>query len=353
MGYPDTEYCHVPISRRTVSILWFDTYCNAYKSMNKHKIQILLASFVFAGLLLLAWHFLRGAKGLLQESPKQFASTPAASVIGNSVRPSPTAGPVAKNGNANAMEAAHDSEVKHKQGFVSLWIMTPITFYGKVVDQNGNPVAGANVLMTALDHPLSQGSTYAKQSDSNGLFTIWGIHGAALQVNVSKEGYYTVPESWGDFAYAARVGTQKPAHPDRSDPAVFVLRKMGGTERLIHQEKDIKVSEMGTPSTIDLRTGNTVGAHEPDIQFQTWISDHHVRPGASAREQRFDWRCVVSVPGGGLQVRGGSEFDFEAPSDGYQASDQIAESGTADSWTGGFSRNTTSSCLGMSMLGLI
>jgi hypothetical protein len=233
------------------------------------------------------------------------------------------------------MQAAHDAEVKRKESIVGLWIMTPIAFYGKVVDQDGVPVTGAKILMIALDHPLAPGSRYESQSDSNGLFSINGIHGAALQVHVSKEGYYPLPQSWGDFAYAARVGNQKAAHPDESDPAVFVLRKMGVTEPLIVQKKNINIGRTGTPIGIDLRTGKAYGVQNPDIQVQAWTQDQGITPGTY---EHYNWRCVITVPGGGLQARIGGEFDFEAPTDGYQPSDEIDMSASDPDWSSNQSR---------------
>jgi hypothetical protein len=38
------------------------------------------------------------------------------------------------------------------------------------------------------------------------------------------------------------------------------------------------------------------------------------------------------VPGGGIQLRKGGEFDFTAPTDGYQLSDEINMPSTITSW---------------------
>lgn len=113
---------------------------------------------------------------------------------------------------------------------------------------------------------------------------------------------------------------------------------MGATESLIVQRKNVKISKLGIPTPMDLHTGKTYGLSNPDIQVQAWIDDQRIKPGAGGRQGRFDWRCVVTVPSGGLQARAGGEFDFEAPADGYQPSDQIAESGTAPAWKGHVSR---------------
>lgn len=67
---------------------------------------------------------------------------------------------------------------------------TPITFYGKVIDQYGEPVPQADVRLSANDEPLGgPTSEYVRKTDVNGLFSIDGIVGLTLAVAVSKPGY--------------------------------------------------------------------------------------------------------------------------------------------------------------------
>src|SRR5208337_916291 len=54
---------------------------------------------------------------------------------------------------------------------------TPIEFYGKVVDENTNPVADAQVAFDCNDTSAEGTSFYHVQSDANGLFSIRGIQG--------------------------------------------------------------------------------------------------------------------------------------------------------------------------------
>jgi hypothetical protein len=228
---------------------------------------------------------------------------------------------------AQEMEAAHQAEIKREQSIVSAWIMTPIRFYGKVVDQNGNPVSDAKIVVSPAQHPFGKDPEYERRSDADGLFSIDGTHGAVLQVTVLKEGYYSLPESWGDFTYAGpSSGNEKPAHPDPNDPAIFVLRKMGQTEPLIvFHNRQVIASKTGEPVTVDLKSGAKNAASDFNVQVQTWVNE---TPG-----RHFDWRYAVSVPNGGLQPRTGGEFQFEAPTDGYSPSDEVATSGTAIPWT--------------------
>jgi hypothetical protein len=228
------------------------------------------------------------------------------------------------------MQAIHDAEVNREQSVFNLLSMTPITFYGKVVDEKNNPIAGAMAKMSAADHPYGIGSKYERITDESGLFSISGIHGAGLSVTVSKEGYYSLPQSWGDFGYAFRDGEDKPPHTDPNDPAIFVLRKMGETEPLIMVHKEVRIDKNGVPVAMDLHTGKTYGLTNSDIQVQSWTQNQGIVPGSG---KHYDWRCVITVPGGGLQARTGSQFDFTAPTDGYQPGDEISMSATDPKWS--------------------
>jgi Carboxypeptidase regulatory-like domain len=135
----------------------------------------------------------------------------------------------------------------------------PITFYGKVIDQNGDPVPGATVNYTAMDKFDAPGSQYEGKSDANGFFSISGIGSAALSVGVRKGGYYMIHgKSAGAFAYGVGPDSTRSEPPTKDNPAIFVLQKMGIAEPLIPLSTGgIKVPKNGTPVSIDLATGQT------------------------------------------------------------------------------------------------
>jgi len=241
----------------------------------------------------------------------------------------PTAQPANKIPTTQEIEASEQAGKKREQAIVAALTQTPIRFYGKVVDENGNPVNGAKIAISAADVYFGTGSAYERTSNSDGLFSIEGIHGMGLTVSVSKEGYYELPQSQGNFAYAFSPGNELPPHPGAADPAIFVLRKMGETEPLIVRKIDINLNKVGGPVTMDLQTGKAFGNHRSDLEIQTWVNDQGIAPGAF---KRYDWRCVISVPGGGLQSRGGGGFDFIAPDSGYQASDEIDVQASDPNW---------------------
>jgi uncharacterized GH25 family protein len=68
----------------------------------------------------------------------------------------------------------------------------PIEFYGRVVDQHGQPVPGAKVRGNAeiIERWMDQKwDEHFTTTDSNGYFQFSGLHGQSLVVSPSKDGY--------------------------------------------------------------------------------------------------------------------------------------------------------------------
>ena len=238
-------------------------------------------------------------------------SVPAAADVSNS--PTPSAEAERRN---QALEQVTDA------------FNTPIAFYGRVIDQNGNPVTDADVGYTAADKFNASGSHYTGKSDTEGLFQISGIKGGGLLVGVGKHGYYPVNgKSSGSFAYGMGADSYRQAAPTKDNPAIFLLHKGGATEPLIQvSSRQIDVPRTGQTMSIDLATGQT---GQGSLQVASWIGD--------SKQRRFDWRYLLSVAGGGLVERK-EQFDFQAPVDGYQPAIEVNMAATAEQWTSRLTR---------------
>lgn len=70
------------------------------------------------------------------------------------------------------------ADEQHKVGLLVQAFNAPIQFYGQVVDQYGQPVAGATIHYSAADRYFGESSKYQGMSDANGFFSIKGITGA-------------------------------------------------------------------------------------------------------------------------------------------------------------------------------
>lgn len=198
---------------------------------------------------------------------------------------------------------------------------TPIEFYGKVVDQDTNPVVSAYIDFDCNDTSATGTSFYHTQSDASGLFSIKDIQGKILGVAVSKQGYYTSRRDNNNFEYGDPYGNFV---PDANNPVIFHLRRKGVGESLIHFNKSFRVPKDGAPILIDLATGNLTSASENAFKVECWTHDSEKKEG-----WKFDWKCRVSVPGGGLQIYD-EQFPFLAPEENYIPADVIDMTLTPD-----------------------
>lgn len=198
----------------------------------------------------------------------------------------------------------------------------PIEFYGKVLDQNSNAVAGAGIQFRWADmtENVNMSST---QSDNDGLFSLHGKLGRSLHVWVGKEGYYASHGGEESFLYSLADNIFA---PDPQNPVVFNLRKKGNGEALVSMKQNYAVSRDGSPLGIDLTTGKTTPNGSGDLVVQCWTQDAGKPSGA-----KYDWRCVLTIPSGGI-VSTDEEFAFLAPESGYTLSTEIAMPAERPGW---------------------
>lgn len=179
---------------------------------------------------------------------------------------------------------------------------TPISFYGKVVDEAGRPVAGATAELLWTDMSPEGSSKTNLFSGADGQFSITGIRGKHLGIDIFKEGYYrALSKGRSSFEYA---GFWEPTYhqPDPDNPVVFHLRKKGEAEPLAVGEGKVLV-------------GVGKGAVIP------WPGDSGVVRVAVTENDKASrkWAAQLSVDGGGV-LPALEEFPFLAPESGYQPS---------------------------------
>lgn len=256
----------------------------------------------------------------LLHAPQPESTAQTSLAAGTSTEPSPA------EAQASPTPPEQAARLHAASALVDKIFSSPIEFYGRVVDQNGDPVPHADVGYTAADKFNASGSNYTGQTDAQGYFQITGISGAALGVAVRKAGYYfihnpsdrSLPTSTATFGYSMGPDSYRRVPPTKDKPAVFVLHKMGATEPLVHVgTRYYKVSKDGQPIDVNLETGREVPAGQGDVRFERWANDQKKN-----QRRHFDWRFRIAVPGGGLVERNG-QFDFEAPEDGYEENVEI------------------------------
>jgi hypothetical protein len=203
----------------------------------------------------------------------------------------------------------------------------PIEFYGKVVDDSGNPVVGATAGFHWVEVPTAEGNRATNtESDADGLFSLQNALGLNLGVSVSKEGYYSSRRDNDSFRYGSLGGGDK-FLPDSLNPVAFHLRKKGqGTELItsesaLRPEVDVRVPKDNTPVRVDFfqkqasPTGQLeISQNKPPIQGAT------------------SWSFSLSIPDGGL-VENQDEFQFAAPDSGYQSTVKYGFAEGDTNWT--------------------
>lgn len=207
-------------------------------------------------------------------------------------------------------------------------LMKPFKFFGKVIDQHGNPVPNANVIWGANNNPDPNKSGTRGQTtcDANGFFSI-NSNGIGLHVEVSKTGYDRVPSelgggkrgSYGGFVTGGHLGNTDSPMGTKDAPSIFVLRKMGETAPMIHvAERAVQVPKNGSSVGVNLETGQPTG--QGSLKVQCWTNDQ-----TKDNQGHYDWKCLLTVSGGGLIERTDNTV-FEAPAEGYQESVELTPS---------------------------
>ncbi len=181
----------------------------------------------------------------------------------------------------------------------------PLNFYGKVVDENNQPVAGATAHLQWNTIGIAGGTAEEQAtSDGNGLFSLTGQHGKVLGVRVDKEGYYTVDGGAGDVSFEYANPSLAWWHePDSNNPVVFHLRKKGEGAKLFSKSFSVHSQD---------RVNLIQGFIKPDGVLTITSDTSKYVNGAEA----FPWTVTLSMAQGGL-VETDDQFPFLAPESGY------------------------------------
>jgi hypothetical protein len=209
---------------------------------------------------------------------------------------------------------------------------THIELYGKIVDQHGNPVAGATVKLSPVDRPFGDqsNSKMALVSDAAGEFSVKGKQGFAMGVSASKDGYMTLPPLDGPsssamLSYGGEGKTGK-RYSNPATPLVLTLHEIGPVDPIIYvKNKGWKLAMDGTARAIALNSEKGLGKHQIEFRFKSdWIK---LPKNNEMYGKRYDWSLEASIPGGGF-LESDSDYKFEAPETGYQETIKIEYSST-------------------------
>lgn len=188
-----------------------------------------------------------------------------------------------------------------------------IFYYGKVIDQYGQPVVGADVngivtvRQTFVDQKFEQRKT---KTDENGLFEFSWLMGYGVGATPSKQGYlFGCPGAFG-FDYCLRSIGGKTSPADRD---IFTMWKCKGPEPMIHRQRFYQITPDNRIFTIDLLKPKIIEGTNSTGDFQIQIQ----RPATIGRQERFDWSFVMTANGGGFIEVTNKGYLNIAPENGY------------------------------------
>lgn len=213
----------------------------------------------------------------------------------------------------------------------AVWSALPSHLHGRVVDQHGDPVAGAELRVL---HPFLFGtSSFQLTTDGEGRFSAWLWLAREADVMVSKDGHAAMKRRGAEFGsrqafHFSGAGRGDSARVEAERPPVLHLWKQGVLEPVvIVPQQRVYLKAGGVMEAFSFHPQNPLSQHAVEVGF--WIIEDKV----DARG-RHDWRCEVRVPHGGL-VRRRDEWDFTAPEAGYTASDSgVVSPAARPEWKG-------------------
>jgi hypothetical protein len=189
----------------------------------------------------------------------------------------------------------------------------------KVVDENGNPVSGANTRVGYFVN--SQPASFAGLTDTNGIFT--ASHSAASDLNelgfeANKSGFYTTRMECMLY----------PPYDSLKWNIIqtLTLKKIGNPTAMYakHYTMGLKLPEYKKRIGYDLMVGDWVGPHGKGISSDIFFEKDYTN--VSSRE--YYSKITVSFPKGGNGIQlytnpdageeSGLRSSHEAPTDGYQ-----------------------------------
>lgn len=278
------------------------------------KIRPSICLFIIVALVLIALILRHGMKKPVETPPAASVETnltsPAATASGTSTGLPPQTIPERIATNTTIPPSDKGEQIKEGLAVLN---DTPIAFYGKLEDQFGNAVSGAQVAASVRIYNGVQSTVdrFATMSDGNGYFQINHGNGESLSVVPSKTGYVRAMSSTSyNYSY------MYPDHftPDPNNPTVIKMWKLQGAEQLVDISKEYKLPFTNTPIFFDLVAGGVVPIGG-DLQVVITRTS-----GPLSKKNPGDWSIDLKSISGGIIESDfrTSQITFEAPTDGYQ-----------------------------------
>ena len=205
-----------------------------------------------------------------------------------------------------------------------------VNFWGKVVDQEGAPVAGvrvrARIRHWQLEGRSNVGTRFIKKeamSGADGRFEIIGGTGDVLTFEaLDREGYEPEPTALRGFGYNISTNIV----PDPKKPMEMRLWKTGSREPMTGGSQFFGIIPDGRVYTIDLLKGTHLESPDAEGDLRIWVQ----RPREVTVGQRYDWSFRITPMNGGIM----EVWDdvYLAPAKGYSGVYAYSRKTTDSSW---------------------
>ena len=208
----------------------------------------------------------------------------------------------------------------------------PIVFFGRLEDQFGSPVGGAQIAASVRIYNGTRSGVdrFSVSSDAKGYFQINHGKGESLGLMPSKDGY-ALKATNTTFKYSLMY--QDHYSPDQNHPTVIKMWKLQGSEPLVGIDYRYKLHYTNAPLIFDFLTGKIVPSGG-DIKLTI------IRPeGIVSQRKPQNWSVQIEAVNGGLVETSVEESrsTYFAPEIAYQPYLTVMEA-TNQHWSDCFSK---------------
>ena len=210
----------------------------------------------------------------------------------------------------------------------------PISFYGKVVDQDGIPLPGVKVRLNIkhTQEPLPGASRDVIKylnltTDDQGLFGVGNDKGSLLMVeSLTKAGYEAPYVGNRPFWYAPPMANMIYTS-DRQKPEIFRMWKLAGAEPLLRKGIGVGIPYDGSTVIFNLQSGREVKSGG-DVKVTLLRTPLQIKRG----QEKYDWTATIEAVDGGV-IASSDEFMYRAPESGYESKITITTSAKDAKWS--------------------
>jgi len=296
------------------------------------RLRITIFVVVVGSLVFLMWRF--RVRHVPKPEPTQEAiqssNTPARrtdNAIQTATNAAQVAVPPPESGNAFVLDDRQKSPEIFEQYVQSR--NSPINFYGKVIDQYSNALAGVDVMVRVRQWYVASVAALnmegkmihvQKTSGPDGAFEIHGVSGDGFDIeHIQKEGYELSGGTYPSYG---------PSSGGVANPVIFKMWKKGAKEPLVSGQKVFGLIPDGRVYTVDLLKGKKSEGAEGEGDLRVAI----VRPTGAKPNDRYELSFRIEGIGGGV-LQTDDEFMYLAPESGYEPKLEVQLVASDSAWT--------------------